>query len=209
MATVLCFGDSNTWGTIPGESRRYNETERWPALLKCILQNVNVIEEGQQGRTIVHNYPFQGDKNGLRYLKDSLEKHAADLVLILLGTNDLKKRYALSADKVAKRAAYLAQETQGFKGISASKKVKVLLIAPPPVYEVGFYAKMYEGAAAKSLDLAERYAHYAQTVGCRFFDAGAVITSCADEGIHWQAEQHLHLATALAPIVLDMLTEIR
>ena len=94
MATVLCFGDSNTWGTVPGESRRYNERERWPALLNHILPNVNVIEEGQQGRSIVHNNPFQGDQNGQRYLKDCLEKCAADLVLILLGTNDLKKRYA-------------------------------------------------------------------------------------------------------------------
>jgi lysophospholipase L1-like esterase len=208
MVTVLCFGDSNTWGTVPGESRRYNEGERWPALLNHILQNVNVIEEGQQGRTIVYNNPFQGDQNGQRYLKDCLEKYATDLILILLGTNDLKKRYALNADTVAKNAASLAQEALRFKDSSANKKVKVLLIAPPPVYEVGFYAKMYQGAAVKSLELAERYAHYAQVVGCGFFDAGSVVTSCKDEGIHWQVEQHQLLANALAPVVIDMLADL-
>jgi lysophospholipase L1-like esterase len=208
MATVLCFGDSNTWGTVPGESRRYNERERWPALLNHILPNVNVIEEGQQGRSIVHNNPFQGDQNGQRYLKDCLEKCAADLVLILLGTNDLKKRYAISADTVAQNAASLAKETLRFKGSSANKTTKVLLIAPPPVYEVGFYAKMYQGAAVKSLELAERYAHYAQVVDCGFFDAGSIVTSCTDEGIHWQVEQHQLLATALAPIVIDMLADL-
>ncbi len=75
MPRVLCFGDSNTWGTVPGESRRYDENERWPALLKtALVTEAEVIEEGQQGRTLVHNNPFQGEKSGQRYLRDRLEK---------------------------------------------------------------------------------------------------------------------------------------
>jgi lysophospholipase L1-like esterase len=207
MATVLCFGDSNTWGTVPGETRRYNENERWPALLKTALPNVDVIEEGQQGRTIVHNDPFQGEKNGQRYLKDCLEVHSPDVVLILLGTNDLKKRFSLTADVVAKSAAQIAERTLQFKNLSMYKKPQVLLIAPPPVYEVGFYAKMYAGAEAKSFELAKYYALYADEIGCAFFDAGSVVTSCKEEGIHWPVEQHQFLADALVPIINDMLGE--
>ncbi|MEH6443508.1 MAG: GDSL-type esterase/lipase family protein, partial [Oceanospirillaceae bacterium] len=170
MLTVLCFGDSNTWGTVPGESRRYADNERWPALLNNALSHIKVIEEGQQGRTLVHNNPFQGKNNGQRYLKVCLEKYAPDLVLILLGTNDLKKRFSLSADTVAKSAAHLAEQTQQFSRSYRQKPIKVLLIAPPPIYEVGFYAKMYAGAAAKSVELAKYYAVYAEEVGCAFFD---------------------------------------
>ncbi len=209
MATVLCFGDSNTWGTAPGSRYRYAENERWPALLKSALISVaEVIEEGQQGRTLVHNNPFQGEKSGQRYLKDCLERYTPDLILILLGTNDLKKRFSLSANDVAQSAGYLVEQTQQFESSLYQKKVKVLLIAPPPVYEVGFYAKMYSGAAAKSMQLAKCYAQCAQHIGCAFFDAGSVVTSCAEEGIHWQADQHQFLADALVPIIKDMLDEL-
>ena len=208
MATVLCFGDSNTWGTVPGESGRYDKNERWPALLKsALVSEAEVIEEGQQGRTLVHNNPFQGEKSGQRYLKDCLEKYAPDLVLILLGTNDLKKRFDLSADDVAKSAGHLAEQTQQYQSSSLQKTVKVLLIAPPPVYEVGFYAKMYAGAAVKSMDFAKYYALYAQRIGCAFFDAGSVVTPCTEEGIHWQKDQHQFLADALVPIIKNMLDE--
>ncbi|EPJ55834.1 MAG: hypothetical protein OFPI_02630 [Osedax symbiont Rs2] len=209
MARVLCFGDSNTWGTVPGKSCRYDENERWPALLNSALASeADVIEEGQQGRTLVHNNPFQGDKNGQRYLKDCVEKYAPDLVLILLGTNDLKKRFALCVDDVAKSAAHLAEQTQQYKSSSLRKSVKVLLIAPPAVYEVGAYAKMYAGAGAKSMQFAKFYALYAQQIGCAFFDAGSVVTSCTEEGIHWQKDQHQLLADALVPIVQDMLDQL-
>lgn len=208
MATVLCFGDSNTWGTVPGEQRRYSVDERWPGLLKSALsKQIDVIEEGQQGRTLMHNNPFQGEKGGQRYLKDCLELYSPQLVLILLGTNDLKKRFSLSAEVVAKSAANLAKATQQFKGSSLSHSAHVLLIAPPPVYEVGGYAKMYEGAAAKSRELAAHYAKYAAAVGCGFFDAGSVVTSCKEEGIHWPVDQHQCLADALAPIVQSMLED--
>ena len=205
VARVLCFGDSNTWGTVPDQAGRYGINARWPALLNDALTDVDVIEEGQQGRTIIHNHSFEGHKSGQRYLKDCLERDSPDLVLILLGTNDLKERFSLSADAVAKGAAGLAEKTQQFKRASMNKSIKVLLIAPPAVYEVGCYAKMYAGAHAKSLQLAKYYALYAKNIGCAFFDAGSVVTPCPQEGIHWQIDQHQFLAAALVPIIRDML----
>lgn len=205
MAVVLCFGDSNTWGTVPNEQRRYDENERWSGILNNSLADIEVIEEGQQGRTLIHNNPFHGEKSGQRYLKDCLEKYTPDLVLILLGTNDLKKRFSLTADDIAKSAAELVLQTQRFSLEMLDKKVEVLLIAPPPVLEVGFYAKMYQGAAAKSLQLGACYHHYSQQLGCEFFDAGSVIAPCPEEGVHWQVSQHTVLAQALDPIVRGIL----
>lgn len=207
MAVIVCFGDSNTWGTVPNDTRRYDHTQRWPALLNNALANVEVIEAGQQGRTLIHNNPFQGEKAGQRYLKDYLEKHTPDLVIILLGTNDLKTKFALTAKEVAQSAALLADRAQQYHYSSKQQVTKVLLIAPPPIYEVGFYANMYAGAAVKSIQLAKYYRQYAQQVGCAFFDAATVISSCKEEGVHWQADQHQLLAAALLEIIKEMIAD--
>jgi len=208
MPTILCFGDSNTWGSVPRRTRRYDNDERWPALLRAALpNNFEVIEEGQPGRTTVHNDPFEGEKNGLRYLCPCLESHIPDLVLILLGTNDLKHRFGLSAYDIAQGASKLVEEVQKFKSMAKAVPPKVLLIAPPPVYEVGFFANMFSGAALKSQSLAKYYAQFARALGCEFFDAGSVVNSCHKEGIHWQVEQHKYLADALTPIVASIMSE--
>ncbi len=207
MAVIVCFGDSNTWGTVPNDTRRYDHTQRWPALLNNALANVEVIEAGQQGRTLIHNDPFQGERAGQLYLTDYLEKHTPDLVIILLGTNDLKTKFALTAKEVAQSAALLADKTQQYQYSSKQQLTKVLLIAPPPIYEVGFYANMYAGAAVKSMQLAKYYQQYAQQVACAFFDAATVITSCQEEGVHWQADQHQLLADALLVVVKGLLAD--
>jgi len=205
MPTILCFGDSNTWGSVPRRTRRYNNNERWPALLRAALStDFDIIEEGQPGRTSVHDDPFEGEKNGLRYLKPCLESHIPDLVIILLGTNDLKHRFGLSAYDVALGAAKLVEECIKFKSMARATPPKVLLVSPPPVYEVGFFADMFAGAAVKSQDLAKYYKEVARGLGCEYFDADTVVTSCKKEGIHWQVEQHKFFADALTPIVEEL-----
>ena len=205
MPTILCFGDSNTWGSVPRRARRYNNNERWPALLRAALSNdFEIIEEGQPGRTTLHDDPFEGEKNGMRYLKPCLESHIPDLVIILLGTNDLKHRFGLSAYDVALGASKLVEECLKFKSMARATPPKVLLVSPPPVYEVGFFSNMFAGAAVKSQDLAKYYKEFARGLGCEYFDAGTVVTSCKKEGIHWQVEQHKFLADALAPIVNEI-----
>jgi len=207
MPTILCFGDSNTWGSVPRRTRRYNNNERWPALIRATLSNdFEIIEEGQPGRTTIHDDPFEGEKNGLRYLTPCLESHIPDLVIILLGTNDLKHRFGLSAYDVALGAAKLAEECLKFKSMARATSPKVLLVSPPPVYEVGFFANMFAGAAVKSQELAKYYKEFARGLGCEFFDAGTVVTSCKKEGIHWQVEQHKFLADALAPVVKEIMS---
>jgi len=199
MTTILCFGDSNTWGAVPEEDRRYNATERWPALLKGFLPtNYELIEEGQPGRTTVHDDPFELEKNGLRYLRPCLESHVPDLVLIMLGTNDLKNHFGLSPYDISQGVSRLVAETLKFESPAKLQTPKVLLIAPPPIYEVGFFADIFAGGAAKSLRLAKYYEGCANELGCSFIDAGSIVMSCEKEGIHWGVEQHKLLANALS-----------
>ncbi|MCW5845462.1 MAG: hypothetical protein KIT77_29690, partial [Caldilinea sp.] len=103
MKRILCFGDSNTWGYDPVSQDRYARNARWPGVLRQqIGAGYEVIEEGLNGRTTVWNDPIEGYKNGRDYLIPCLETHRPlDLVIILLGTNDLKKRFSLSAYDIA------------------------------------------------------------------------------------------------------------
>ncbi len=206
MKDILCFGDSNTWGSVPNESRRYNRRERWPALLQGLLptSDYQVIEEGLEGRTTIYNDPFESGKNGLEYLGLCLRTHLPDLVIILLGTNDLKSMFGLSASDISRGAARLVEEAQGFRHYCKTEAPQVLLVAPPPVKEIGRPTENFDGAEAKSLEFARHYAARAQERGCHFFDAGTVVESCPFEGIHWQAAQHKNLAEALASRVVQI-----
>ena len=115
MATIVCYGDSNTWGAIPMPSRaelgRFAPADRWPGVLREKLgPSHTVIEEGLNGRTTVHDDPDRRRpvKNGHRFLPVVLETHAPiDLVIIKLGTNDLKMRFSVPAYDIADGAGRL------------------------------------------------------------------------------------------------------
>jgi lysophospholipase L1-like esterase len=101
MKTILCYGDSLTWGFNPKTKKRMGEKERWTGVLKINLgQDYHIIEEELNGRTTVWDDPFNGGyKNGMEYLIPCLGSHKPlDLVILFLGTNDLKTRFSLSAN---------------------------------------------------------------------------------------------------------------
>lgn len=206
MKTILCYGDSNTWGApTTRDAPRYDEHTRWPGVLRDTLgEGYWIIEEGLPGRTTTLNDPIEGaHKNGLTYLTPCLESHVPlDLVIIMLGTNDLKARFSLSAYDIAQGAGMLvATAQQGIWGI----KPDVLLVCPPPADEHALWPEMFGGAKEKSQRLAAHYERVAGELGCRWFDAGSIIESSASDGIHFEADQHLKLGQTLASIAREML----
>jgi lysophospholipase L1-like esterase len=100
--SVVCFGDSLTWGFVPGKKSRYGHDERWTRLLQEELGfDYYVIEEGVNGRTTVFEDPARGDKNGLEHLVTVRKTHMPiDILIIMLGTNDLQDRFQMSADAI-------------------------------------------------------------------------------------------------------------
>ena len=111
VRTILCYGDSNTWGSDPETRERFPEDVRWPGVLRKRLdEEYRVIEEGLPGRTTVRDGPIEGDhKNGRTYLMACLESHRPiDLITLMLGTNDLKAHFGSSASDIAQGAASLA-----------------------------------------------------------------------------------------------------
>ena len=106
---VLAFGDSNTWGRVPGgdNNARFPLNIRWTGVLQELLGNeYEIIEEGLKGRTTNVNTHFKAGKNGKEYLLPCLESHKPlDFVILSLGSNDLKARYNRSPEDSAKEIA--------------------------------------------------------------------------------------------------------
>lgn len=207
MKVIVCYGDSNTWGYDPATQGRFGYHERWPGVLRDTLgEGYLVIEEGLNGRTTVWDDPIEGYKNGRDYLIPCLATHCPiDLVTIMLGTNDLKKRFSLSAQDVANGAGVLVDIVQKSASGRDGAAPKVLLMAPPPFKKLTGFAEMFEGAEAKSLRLAEHYRRVAEQFGCEFLDTGTVIESSAIDGFHFEVSEHAKLGRAVAEIARRIL----
>ena len=210
MRTILCYGDSNTYGTAPmqhlEDDRRFGHGERWVSVMRETLgAGWWVVEEGLPGRTTVLDDPIEGlYKNGLAYLTPCLESHRpADIVTIALGTNDLKTRFGMPPSDIAAGAGILV-ETVGKALAAFGQSAKVLLIAPPPILEIGCLADMFAGGAAKSQAFALHYKAMAAKLGAGFLDAGSVIGSSKIDGIHFDLPEHRKLGQAVAAAVRQL-----
>lgn len=202
MKTILCYGDSNTWGCSDAGPFRYDFTNRWPGILQNELaESYHVIEEGLPGRTTVLDDPYEDWKNGLTYLRPCLDSHNPDIVLILLGTNDLKRRFDKSAWDIAQGASKLVHTVLTMPVPQACPSPQVCLMAPPPVLEIGPYATMFQGAAQKSRELPELYRQVAHDAGVHYFDTSTIVGPSPSEGLHWRSEDHRKLGFALAKFV--------
>ena len=210
MRTILCYGDSNTYGTAPmqhlEDDRRFGHGERWVSVMRAALgADWWVVEEGLPGRTTVLDDPIEGIyKNGLTYLTACLESHRpVDLVTIALGTNDLKQRFGMPPGDIAAGAGILV-ETVRKALANFGQTAKVLLIAPPAILEVGCLAEMFAGGAEKSRAFAGHYKTVAGRLSAGFLDAGSVIVSSPIDGIHFDRPEHQKLGAAVATAVRQL-----
>jgi lysophospholipase L1-like esterase len=204
MKTVLCYGDSNTWGAVPMASwddrRRYAPAERWTGVMQAALgPDWQVIAEGLPGRTSAIEDPVEGAHlSGLTHFRPCLESHRPiDLIVLMLGTNDFKRRLGLEAEDVAIGIGRLFEELRVL-GRFGDKRPPVVLISPPPIEAVGIFETMYAGAGAKSKQLAPLLKSLAAANGALFLDAGQIIASSPIDGIHLGAAAHAALGSAAA-----------
>jgi lysophospholipase L1-like esterase len=211
--TVLCYGDSNTHGTAPMTSlqdrRRLARGERWPGVLAAELgAGWHVIEEGLPGRTTVHSDPVEGEwKNGLAVLPAILESHAPiDLVVLMLGTNDLKPRFQVPPVQIGDSIERLVRVIRNSERGPGEGAPRILLIAPAPVVEEGSLAEVFAGGPARSA-LAGPYAEVARRHGCAFLDAAGIWVVSPVDGVHFDAAAHAKLGRAVAAIVRDLIQE--
>ena len=84
---------------------------------------------------------------------------------------------------------------------------RILLIAPPPIGQPqGVLAQKFSGGDKRCIGLADIYHQISSDLACHFFDAASATPSSRVDGIHLDADQHILLGEALAPIVAPILS---
>ena len=203
LISILCYGDSLSWGIIPGTRQRYPYQKRWTGILQERLgTDVRIIEECLNGRTTVYEDPFRPQRNGREMLLPILETHAPlDLVILFLGTNDLQTIYGMRAYHIAQGVGVLIdliQKTQ----VEIYSPPQILLLSPPIIVNpCGGMEHKFGDVASESRELSKWYGAVAQEKKCLFFDTAACIDSSKIDGVHLDPETHEQLADALKTIV--------
>lgn len=209
---ILCYGDSNTWGYIPGSGLRYGDEIRWTGVCAARLgEEYRVLEEGLNGRTTVFENsvkPFMNGKAGLGYTL--LAQKPIDLTVLMLGTNDLMYvdayqtsrgadelvRYLLNADMI----------------INSSQPIfpngsKILLVSPPLI---GKNIEQVEpenprtSLPGESQRLANLYRHIAESRDVFFLDAAQYASVSPIDCVHLDAQSHIRLGEAIAEKISEI-----
>lgn len=209
MKTILCFGDSNTYGLMPDSVGRYPREERWTGIIQEKLgKDYYIIEEGQPGRTTLWDDPIEEHKNGRDYLLPCLDSHKPlDLVIVMLGTNDLKTRFSLTPfDIGASMETLLKMILRSDAGIQG-RAPKVLLVSPVPMHSVGRddLDQMFLDGERKSRELARYYEEVARRFEIDFLNPGNEIETNDLDGIHYSPKGHARMAELMEAKIREIL----
>jgi lysophospholipase L1-like esterase len=206
MKSILAFGDSLTWGFVAGTWERHPFDVRWPnALAAGLGGKARVIEEGMNGRTTVFPDPTVGEeRNGAVALPMLLTTHQPlDLVIIMLGTNDIKYANRCRAFDASMGMARLIEIVQRFSWIKTASPPQVLVMAPPALCKTSdeWFNDLWGHAVEESKLFARHYARVAKDMGVQFFDAGSVAVTDPTDGGHLDAANTRAIGAALVPVV--------
>jgi lysophospholipase L1-like esterase len=196
MKQILVYGDSLTWGIIPGTRRRLQFGQRWPGILEAELvrggRPVRVIEDCLNGRRTVWDDPFKPGRNGLTGIEQRIEVNSPlALVILMLGTNDFQWVHQNNASHSAQGIASLVRAIRRAPIEPDMPIPPVLIVAPPPSgMPAGTMAEKFANARDKSAGLSSAYEAIAVELGCEFLDAGRTITASKVDGVHLDADQH-------------------
>lgn len=196
---VLCYGDSNTYGWIAAGGGRYPRGVRWPGVLSAQLgDGWHVIEEGLGGRTTVFDDPLLSGRNGKRYLEPCLMSHdPLDVVVIALGTNDLKVRFAASGADIAHGVAVLAEA-------ALAMAPKVLALGLPTLGRLDDRSDELEGAYEKAKRMRPHLRASAAEIGFELLELHDLVSFTDDDGFHLDAAGHWAIGEAVARRIASM-----
>ncbi|MBR6801283.1 MAG: hypothetical protein IKM61_06000 [Eubacteriaceae bacterium] len=203
MKKIICYGDSNTFGHNAIEFKRYDENTRWCGILKKNMSDkAEIIEMGLNGRTVGTDESLISDRNAAKTIESELQAYNADIIIIMLGTNDCKTDYKYSADDIAGHMDLLLKKV---KNISPASRI--LLVSPVPMTEkcsassLGFDIN----SSDVSKQLSEKYQLLAQKHQINFTDAGKWNVELTGDGCHYTADGHKTFAENIIKVISDIL----
>ena len=207
---VLVFGDSNTWGQIPGKNKaeRYNENQRWTGILQKLLGNkYEIIEEGLNGRSTNIDSPNKDGKNGAEYLYPCIESQSPiDIVILALGKNDLKAKYNRTPEDIAGGIKECIEIINKEGRNKTGKTPQILLVSPGIIEEVerirfGKVEIDFLGGKNKSKVLPMLYKEISEIYKINFLDLSDKVKASRLDGVHLEAEEHRKMAEILYPLI--------
>ena len=208
--TILCYGDSNTYGYNPLNGLRYSKETRWTGCLQELLgEEFSVIEEGCNGRTAVFKDPEEGWKNGYDYLKPCLNSHKpVDIVILMLGSNDLKTTFVATAKEIANGVEILVDTIKTFTKEKQGFEPVIILLSPPEIGEgicaSPFHYEFDESSVLRSKELPEEYRQVAKRKCCIFCKTSEYIKPSQADSLHLMPEEHKKLANVLKEIIIQI-----
>ena len=195
MKTIVCFGDSNTHGYRSEDGGRFPRNERWPGILQELLgPEYDVKEEGLSGRTFCFDDPLFEGLNGRRAIEPVLMTHEpVDLLIVMLGTNDTKERFSLTATNIARSMEFFLEKATGGRAKQAfvNETPRILVIAPPPIGEgykhTDCAEDMGKDCDVKSARVAAHLKGVCERLGIPFMDAAQI------PGVEMNTVDYMHL----------------
>ncbi len=217
---IVCYGDSNTHGAVARwhadePSRRFDRNTRWTCVLQRELgDNYYVAEEGLPFRTTIYT-ETQGKqyRNGMYMLEGILETHKPiDLVILMLGTNDMKLPKKLPKEDQGKGVETLAKAILGRSDVGRDGMAPdVLIVSPPALLRADpmgrtevFYSFHGEYGIQQSKIIPQVYEKIARKLGCYYLNSQDYVVADPGDGVHITAESHISLGKALAKIVMTI-----
>lgn len=210
MKNILCYGDSNTWGCKPEVFTRYEYSVRWPGVMQNILGcGFHIYENALNGRTTVFEDPIEEGRCGKTGFAVALESNSPlDLVIIMLGCNDVKPRFNKQPWDIAWGVDLLIQYIKK-SGCGRDSSMPRVLIAAPPHFGVEWDKTILrtvfdENSCEKIRNLAKPYKFVADKNGCAFINVGTLAKPGID-CVHLSPEGHKALGQAFAKKVLEII----
>jgi lysophospholipase L1-like esterase len=206
--SVLCFGDSNTWGARPDNYYlRFAPHERWTGILQSRLgEGYYIIEEGLGGRTVERD-PKKEMYNGKAYFTPCLWTHDPNIIVFMLGTNDVKVRNRRTAKDIARAIEEIFEELKEAYTKDNSPFPKIIIVSPILANETQLLKEWYSDFDAIAIAETQKFAAEIETMaqrnGYHFFDASTVAEP-GEDGLHMTKESHKRLGEELAEVVSRM-----
>ncbi len=200
MKKVLCFGDSNVYGFIPENGKRYPKNVRWSGILADLAgEDYKIVEAGCNNRTAFSNNPDGAMMSGLLALPEVL-KEDFDIVILAVGVNDLQFCYNVQAADFENGLEILIEIVK-----KRAPDAEIVILSPSVIGEnvlKSFFAALFNRSSIeKSYLLSEIYEKAAKKNGCKFLDLNAVSEPSKIDGLHYSPQAHSKIAHAVWKII--------
>lgn len=203
MKKILCYGDSNTFGFIPENCKRYDKDSRWSGILSEILkENYQVIEEGMNNRTGFFKNPEGLKQSGGEYLSVFLQNHRnLDICIISLGTNDAQFFYNLDENSTKNGLRNLIDSVR-----EVNIKTNIIIVPPVKITENILHSGFSMMFNRESIDKINKvfpiFEQIAKENNCLYFDFNQITSPAQKDGLHYTKESHTIIANKLAEFIL-------